>query len=186
MNNNETKEIIKVGIILFAITFVAAFLLGFTNIITKDRIAEQSQIKLNDALGEIFPGDIAISELEAPDIEAVIAVYEVQKNGEKARYCINTVSNGFGGEISILTGIDAEGQIVKVQILSMSETAGLGTKAGEAVFLDAYNARRGPFEVEKNKKTKENGIVAISGATITSEAVTKGVNAALEVYKILP
>ena len=109
------------------------------------------------------------------------AVYVGIENGEIKGYAVNVVTpEGYGGDIQFTVGFDMEGTVTGVSMLSISETAGLGMKAKEAEFLNQYVGKSGgSFVVNKdNSAGAANEIDAISGATVTTRAVTKGVNAA--------
>ena len=92
-------------------------------------------------------------------------------------------TKGYSGPISILAGFDiATAKITAIKVLSQRETPGLGAKAKESFFQDRYKGkgrRRSPGG-HQEAPAKENQIQAITASTITSKAVTKGVNAARE------
>ena len=94
-----------------------------------------------------------------------------------------TDKEGYGGDIQITVGITADGTISGVAFLSISETAGLGMKATEPSFYNQYvNKKADKFVVSKDGGDGEQ-IDALSGATITSRAVTGAVNTALGYYQ---
>ena len=77
-------------------------------------------------------------------------------------------------------GIDTEGTITGLELLEISETAGLGMKATEKSFREQYvGIKADKVEYVKGGKTAANEIDAISGATITTKALTKAINAGL-------
>ena len=90
-------------------------------------------------------------------------------------------SEGYGGDVRVMVGIDKNLAVTKIQILESSETAGLGANASKPKFSGQFIKKQGPFSVVKGDAKKENDISAISSATVTSKAVTSCVNAALEV-----
>lgn len=97
-----------------------------------------------------------------------------------------TDKDGFGGEIELIIGIDLNKQIKGVEILSISETVGLGMNAKNESFRSQYlNKKVDSFIVTKTGKEKDNEIDSLSSATITSKAVTNGVNGALDFYDLL-
>jgi electron transport complex protein RnfG len=87
--------------------------------------------------------------------------------------------NGFGGAIDMVVGIDNNGAVTGISIIKMSETSGLGTNAAKPSFKDQYIGGTGNFAVNKDG----GEIDALTGATITSRAVTRGVNSAVEAVK---
>ena len=95
-----------------------------------------------------------------------------------------TGASGYGGTVSVMTGIDAEGSITGVVILSHDETPGLGANATKSSFLDQYlqPAPEGGLSVVKYQTPSDGQIEAMTGATVTSTAVTNAVNQAIEQY----
>jgi electron transport complex protein RnfG len=100
------------------------------------------------------------------------------KGGEIMGYCIELRSNGFGGDITLMVGVGTDGCVTGVQILDHSETAGMGAKADDETFLGQYIGRSEGITVKTGGDTD---IDAITAATITSKAVTAGVNNAIEI-----
>ena len=103
--------------------------------------------------------------------------------GEDGYVITATDKEGYGGDIRVTVGIKADGTVNGVSILSISETAGLGMKATEPAFYEQYQGK----QAEKFYVSKDGGdgepIDALSGATITSRAMTGAVNAALGYFQ---
>ena len=193
------NKILKNTLILKAITVVAGCLLGLVYEITKEPIAvaqENAKQKayrtvLADAADfttyETFDAEEASSLLEAAgytsdDIDEVVVAAD--KNGEAIGYVITVTSHeGYGGDIQISVGILNDGTVKGIEMLSIGETAGLGMKAKEPSFYEQYVGKNPTkFAVSKDGGDGEQ-IDALSGATITSRAVTGAVNAALGYYQ---
>lgn len=173
------KHIARLSITLLLITAVIAGALAGVNAITKDRIDQIAAEKTQKALGKVltFEGEAIKLENHPATVDgvAITAVYETS-----AGYAVQVAPSGFGGTINMMVGVDFEGKVTGISIISHSETAGLGavagsdTGAGEA-FRSQFVGKSGELHV-----TKDGGeIDAISSSTITSRAVTGGVNAAL-------
>ena len=116
----------------------------------------------------------------------VKSFYKGTKNGETVGYTVTAVSErGYGGNIEVTVGYSADLKITKVKITETSETAGLGLKASEPDFIDQFAGRGETLEVIKNSDPTTDGknVAAISGATITSKAVTNAVNTATELVE---
>lgn len=112
------------------------------------------------------------------------------KNGKIVGFVITVVAgDGYGGDIKFSTGISSDGKYMGTSILSISETAGLGMRAKtDPAFLAQFNgASVDKFTVVKDGtgSSSEDKIDAIGGSTVTSKAVTKGINTALAVFKEL-
>ena len=105
----------------------------------------------------------------------------LDKDGNVLGSVVVNVAKGYGGDISVMTGVDKDGKVTGVNILSHSETAGLGANAVKESFRDQFVGLVKGITVSKDKPG-ENSIDALTGATVTSRAVTKAVNAAIEKF----
>ena len=194
------NKIVKNAFILTAITVIAGLLLGVVYGVTKEPIAnakakakqEAFQSVLSDADSFETVDDLdtdAASELLKSNGYSSDAIEEValgkDKSGETIGYVINVVSHeGYGGDIEISVGIQADGTGKGIEMLSISETAGLGMKSTEPAFKDQFKDKK--VETFSYTKTGEEGddkIDAISGATITTNAVTNAVDSALVYFQ---
>ena len=179
------NEIVKLGIILCIISLIASGSLAMVNDITKP-IIEQQQIEANDAARkQIVPSADSFEKVDGDFGAGVVEVYKGVKGSDDVAYIIKTISSsGYGGDIEIITGVNVDGTIAGAVIGTMNETPGLGAKAKDQPFISQYNSKsvESPLVVSKNATGAENEIVAISGATITSQAVTDGINLAVDVY----
>ncbi len=190
-------RIVKNTIIITAITVIAGLLLGIVYQVTKAPIALAEQSARERAYAQVLPDADSFEDDTAFDAEEAQAfmdetgfadvidnVVVATKSGEPAGYVITVTSKeGFGGDIQFTVGIDQDGVTKGVSILSISETAGLGMKATEPAFLEQFRDRDvTAFMYTKEGADEDNEIDALSGATITTNAMTNGVNAALAYY----
>lgn len=178
---SEGLEILRVGFILFAITAVAALILAYVNSVTKPIISEREENEMAEAMFEVLPDADNFEEIpiEASDSTSVRRLYE-----SDAGFVVVAMPSGYGGEISMMVGVDKDLTVTGISIISQSETAGLGAKCTEKAWQEQFVGKTENIEVSKNG-AKGNEIDAISSATITSKAVTKGVNDAIAVVKSL-
>ena len=178
------KDILKLGITLFAICAVAALVLGVTNNITAPVIEERNIQASNEARKIVLSEADEFKELDGMNSDIVLEVYEGIKDGQVIGYTIKTSSKGYGGAIELMVGISKDGKITGVEIGNHSETPGLGSKATEPMFKNQYVDKDvlNSLLVVKGSTNNDNEISAISGATITSNGVTNGVNAAMKIY----
>ena len=178
------NKILKNTIILTVITLIAGLGLGFVYEITKDPIAQAQDKAKKEAWQAVFP-EADINEFEAVDVDEKVAEAAIKAVGAKATVdeVCKVGEEGYGGDIQITVGITSDGTVNGISILSISETAGLGMKAKEPAFYEQYQGK----QAEKFAVSKDGGegepIDAISGATITSRAVTGAVNVALAYYQ---
>ena len=192
----KKNTIIKDTIILTLITLVAGGLLGLDYEITKAPIANQEEMAKQEAYKAVFEDADSFEvcvEAEDADIAKYLAdngftaqtVNEVMEakdaSGETLGYALNmTTSEGYGGDIVFSMGVRLDGTLNGISLLTLNETAGLGMNADKPEFKDQYQDKNvESFEVTKTGAAGDNEINAISGATITSNAVTGGVNAGL-------
>lgn len=173
------KEYLVPTLTLFIICLVAAALLGITNDVTAPIIDELAFENEMEARKEVFPDAAEFDEAETKD-EASIAP-ALDENGSVIGYVVvNVGKGGYGGDISVMTGVTVDGKVTGISILSHSETAGLGSKAENDDFRDQFKGLTGGITVSK-EKAEGNSIKAITGATKTSNAVTSAVNNAIEI-----
>lgn len=175
------KEILVPTIALFVICLVATALLGGTNELTADKIAQVAEQAAAKARMSVCEGAVDFQPTEVTVGDAVYVCYTaLDAEGNTVGYAITTQDKSYGGTIEVMTGFDAEGRITGVEILTISDTPGLGMNAKSENFRNNYLGKSGELTVSKTP-TAENEIQAITGATITSEAVTRCVNAATAV-----
>lgn len=193
----EILELLKNTLIMLLIAVVAGGILGLVYEVTKEPIAQMEAKEKQTANRKVFMmadhfGDNILSEdmitqelketYSGVDITEVLEVFDASNN--VMGYVLEVVSHeGYGGDIVFRIGIDNEGVVNAISITSISETAGLGMRAEEVLVPQFRNRSESFFEVSKTGSTADNSIDAISSATITSKAVTGGVNAALLMYR---
>lgn len=173
------REIIKLGLVLLLITAISATILGLSNEITSGKIAEVEAKASQEARKEVLPD---ADNFEALDIETDSKVLEVYKS--EAGYAIKTATAGYGGDVEVITGISKDGSITGVKVVKHEETPGLGANATGADFQNQYKGIKTEKEVivVKTAPSNDNEIQALTGATITSNAVTNGVNIARRLF----
>ena len=201
MSKTKETSFVSDALRLMLITVIAGLLLGLVYTVTYEPIQAAQNATTIAAYKQVFPdaADFQEDENGAALIEANAAslaeqgfgnvlidkvVNAVDANGQVVGHIINASSkDGYGGLVSISVGIQADGQTVNgIAFLSISESAGLGMNARDTDWYKQFNGKKGEkFEVTKagDGELDNNKINAISGATITSRAVTNAVNAAL-------
>ena len=191
------NKILKNTLILTAITLIAGLGLGLVHEITLNPIAQAQEKAKKEAWQAVFP-DAKLDEFKETDVDQKAAKQAISDLGVNATidevctvgdtgYVITTTDkDGYGGDIQVSVGIQSDGTVTGVSFLSISETAGLGMKAKEDSFSSQFAGKQvESFEVTKTGATSDDQIDAISGATITSSAVTSAVNAGLAYYRTL-
>ena len=194
------NKIVKNTGILMAITLVAGALLGLVYEITKAPIAQAQEDAKQEAYRTVladadsFENDAnfkeqaakkALSEAgyDSDDISEVVVGKD--SSNQEIGYVITVTSHeGYGGDIQISVGIEEDGTVKGIEMLSISETAGLGMKATEADFKDQFKDKNvEKFSYTKSGEEGDDKIDALSGATITTNAVTNAVDSALVYFQ---
>lgn len=184
----------KPAVVLFAVTLIAGLGLGYVSDITKEPIL-QSKLKAEaEANKKVFENADSFNNIDLSDsdlagladagygkVRVDKAFEALDSSGNVLGYVVSTTSSdGFGGDVSISVGITNEKTVNGIAYLLLAETPGLGMKAADEEFYSQFNNKpAGQFEVTKIGAKSDNEINALSGATITSKAVTNAVNAAI-------
>ena len=165
------KDVFKPIIVLMLICLVITAALAVTNEKTAPVIEQTKKAQAEAAQKEVLPEADAFKQLELSGLpSSVTAVYKAE-NG--AGYVFMLTAKGYGGDMSLICGMDADGKIVACKTLSHSETQGLGSKTAGDDF-------RGQFV---GKDSKLDGVETISGATISSKAYFGAIKDAFAAYE---
>ena len=185
------NKTIKLGLILLIFTVIAAGILGTLHLQTKDIIAEGQIEANNEARQEVLPEGEEFEEMDQATFDGAVTdsphveeIYEgLDSSGEIVGYTIKTSLSGYSGPVVVMTGINTEGVISGMKVVSNTETPGLGANASNPEFQDQYAEKSadGNIELVKNSPGDEE-VEALTGATITSKAVTDSVNEAIDAY----
>ena len=198
-DNQEMKTVWKETLILTVITLLSGLLLGFVYEQTKEPIRLQKEKAIQEACNAVFPKEtgLVFQEIQyIPSIElsdefqkmgvTIGTIYVAQKGEESIGYVVESTSTeGYGGNIVLYVCVTMDGLLGEVSILSISETPGLGMQAEKVLLPQMSEKKTAQIEYTKNGASKEEEIDAISGATITTKAVTNAVNAALKTIQEL-
>ncbi|EHM10568.1 electron transport complex, RnfABCDGE type, G subunit [Thermanaerovibrio velox DSM 12556] len=178
------NEKVKLGTILFVITAVTGLVLGAVQQITAGPISKTKEAQRQEAFRKTLPEADSFNPVKFPPVSGVQDVQEGRKGGELVGYAVTVSVKGYAGPVVFVTGIGSDGIIRGISMLSQSETPGLGAKASEPSFSDQFRGKKAQvLKVVKSAPAKDDEVLAISGATITSRAVTEGVNSAVEVFE---
>lgn len=185
-----TVKIFKYAITLAVVTTLASGSLAYTYSATKEKIEAMKLEEQINAVkevcskaakeGEILKDDEALKKASR-EVEIVKGVFKVEKNGKVSAYAIMVSPRGYGGPMTLMVGIDSDGEVTGVKVLEQKETPGLGDKVtGSKQFLSQFIGKspEDPVEIKKD-------IEAVSGATISSKGVTTGIKEALKAFSII-
>lgn len=183
MQNVKTSsfnEMFKPTLVLLIICLVVTATLAYTYQVTAPLIEAINMKNANIARDEVLQqGQGAFSKVDAQLPENVSELYKAT-NG--VGVVLTTLDKGFGGELTVMVGIDSEGAITGVKVTQHTETPGLGTKAMTTSYLSQY---QGEKAITRTGETGKTQIDAITGATLSSNAIFRATNTALEQYKVL-
>ena len=197
------KEIITNTLKLCIITLIAGILLGTVYEVTSEPRKEQQEKTKREAYAKVFRDakEFEIFDYDKQALSAFLADNGIKKSvalideivlakdtaGEPLGYVFTvTDKEGYGGEIRFTIGIQNNGTINGISFLTLNETAGVGMKAAEGKFKDQFAGMEAKeISYTKTPKTSDDQIDAISGATVTTNAVTNGVNCAICAYQFI-
>lgn len=176
----SAKEVLKPTLILVIICLVVTACLAGTNVLTRSAIAAQNAKDAEESRKVALPTAEAFEQSTKNK-----DCYVGKKGSDVTGYVFTTESNSYGGKIKVMTGIDKDGKVTGVILLSTNDTPGLGLNAQKESFRDQYKQKAPDkgFEVVKGGGAKEGQINAMTGATISSKAVTTAVNEAITEYQ---
>lgn len=195
-----SRESIKNTFSLMLITLIAGVLLGLVYEVTKEPIANEKQRAKEEAYKAVFADADSFDEVDIESAKEIIGEYDDDYNadidevmtakdsaGMLIGYVLTVTDHeGYGGDIQFAMGVRTDGTLNGISFLSIGETAGLGMKATEDTFKDQFKDKKvSKFTYTKSGSTGDDEIDALSGATITTNAVTNGVNAGLSFINAL-
>ena len=174
------EDIIKPVGVLLAICIIIPLALSVTNKVTAKKIAELEAANSKKNMQSLIDAD-NFEECENGEITYYAAI----NGGKTAAYIFTESSKGYGGDVSVMTAIKPDGTVAGVAILDVSgETPGLGQNAAKESFFSQYiGLKKGVSLLKNGAKAENNEVDAVTGATITSTAVTRAVNKALDDFE---
>ena len=178
------NKIVKLALILFLVSAVVAGILGATYVITEPNITARNTEKTLKAYAEVTSAELDLDSARTLAKDDAAAKFEggkitkVVPSADGSVYVIEAQVSGSQSTITLAVGVDKEsGTTTGISIIKSGETSGLGSKASTPEFRDQFPGK----DASTVLITKEGGEVnAITGATITSKAVTHTAKAAIE------
>jgi electron transport complex protein RnfG len=197
----KVLELLKNTLILLLITIIAGGLLGYVFEVTKGPIALKEEQLKNEACKLAFKNAdnfIEVMDFDLEQVETILVSKGYESDTIQIMYLANDKENnllgyvfkivtheGYNGDISFMMGIALDGTVEAISILSISETPGLGMRAAEVIASQIEEINVDYFEYTKTGAMTANQIDAISGATITTNAITNGLNAGISYFDYL-
>lgn len=175
-------------VVLLTITVAAGLLLSCTNLLTQPVIAQQSLIAAEESRRQVLPQATAFEQVELPEGAEADWCYAGLAEGEVVGYVAQATVNGYVSEVEVIIGVDTQGAITGISVggPNFQETAGLGANTKTDAFQGQFVGKVAPLRVIKSgQEAAADTVDAITAATISSTAVTKGVNSAAEAIALL-
>ena len=175
-NNESTKFIVTITLKLLLISVITALLLAGVNALTVERIAANVAAEKAAAIREIFPRatrNEQITDVSAPNVNELYMVYE---NDTLLGYAAGVAPLGFSGAMEVMVGVNADGSIASLKLITHGETPGLGSRVGESEYIAFYSGITIGTLAD---------VDVITGSTISSEAVRTGIGSALDAYSVI-
>ena len=170
-------------VVLVAICFVTTLRLALTNSVSEPIIIKNAAITATENRKELLPEADDFTQIEADSYasssDGKASVTEIYKANNDTGYVMTCMTKSFGGDLTMMVGIDATGAITGVKVTDHSDTPGIGTKDQDPEYLAQY-ATKTSLSAEDVKK--ESGFNFITGASVSGTAIHKGVYAALAQY----
>ena len=184
------STLLNMVVVLVAVAVITSGLLAWVNHVTEEPIRMQDELALANGIKEVMGTDqltVTSDEEVKKEFDGKELVFVVHKTADKQGKflgaAVESTTMGFGGELKVLVGFDAEGKVLGYTILQASETPGLGAKADKWFQADGKGSIIGKTAAQPLTVNKDGGdIDAITASTITSRAFLKAVNQAYSVY----
>lgn len=183
MSEKQANPLVELGFKLFIITAVVAFLLAFVNYFTQQKIMTDENNTRTEAVKKVMPGDFEYKELDkslySDKVKEASFAFEASKDGVIQGYCVYVSTLGYGGPVNMMVGINVQGTVTGIEIISATETPGIGSRVLNSSYIEKYKGLSDPINFSKT------GLMPVSGATISSTAVKNGVNKAFEAVNLI-
>ena len=174
-NHEENHSIFKIAFNLIMACFISGCVIGVVYFITAPVAAQKAEIMKQDSMKELVKDAESFKPVSGKD-----NWFEAQKAGKTIAYVVPGESKGYGGKIKMLVAVTADGKVIDYSILEHNETPGLGDNASKPAFRSQFKDKSSEQLVVVKDKSKAENIQAMTGATISSRAVTKAVKGAVD------
>lgn len=174
MSSNEHSTF-KIAFNLAAACFISGIVIGSVYFVTAPVAAQKAEEMKQESMKSLVPDAEHFTEVGGHE-----GWFAAEKGGKAIAYIVPSESKGYGGKIKMLVAVTADSKVIDFSILEHNETPGLGDNAQKPEFRQMFAGKGADkLEVTKDPANKDN-IQAMTGATISSRAVTKGVREAVE------
>lgn len=172
--------ILKIAVNLAVTCLISGIILAAVYFLTHPIAVEQAEKLETAAMQALVPDATSFKAVENHD-----GVIAAEKNGTTVAYVVTEAPKGYGGAIKMLVAVSADGKVMRYSITSSNETPGLGSKAAESPFKDQFPGKTSDQLAVTKDPANKTQVQAMTGATISSKAVTKGVKDAVDAVAAL-
>lgn len=183
------RDLPRLTLVLMIICAISGGLLAFVNSVTSDKIKEAKRLAEEDAVESVLPEATEFVDKTAElkslmsrnGFDTISSVYMGYAGGRPVGMVFRIASKGYSSSnIEAMVGINKDGVVEAVRVISQQETPGLGSKVASPEFLRRFSGRKAG---ERIRLTKDGGDIAgITGATISSRAIAKGIDQAVHMF----
>lgn len=180
LSDEKKKDMLASVIVISAVLIIATILLGVVANLLKGTTERNAKREVFNAMERIMPAEsYEKSETQFDAATRIISLYEARNGEELLGYCVETEADGYENPIRLVVGVNLNGAVTKVEILSIAETSGYNSKIRDEEFLSRFTGKNEELTVVKTKPDTTAKIAAVSGATVSSNGVKDGVNHAI-------
>jgi electron transport complex, RnfABCDGE type, G subunit len=175
IHKEKNYSILQIAMNLAAACFISGIIIAVTYFITAPTAVKKNELLKQQAMKNLVQEADTFKAISGKD-----QWFEAEKGGKVIAYILPSESKGYGGTIKMLVAVSPDGKVIDYNILELNETPGLGDNATKEPFRKQFKGKTSEaLKVVKDKSNTEN-IQAMTGATISSNAVTKGVKEAVD------
>ena len=177
------NKILKLALVLLAVSAIVAGVLGIINELTYPVIDAQKQAKTAEAFASVLKADrFDEIEFDNPDFPTVLTVHKAEGVG----YVVTSKFSGAQGNITLAVGVDNDYKCTGISVIEHSETSGLGANAASTGEVGVNFRAQFVGQDEGIALANAGGSIdALTGATITSRAITEAVATSIRAVKTL-
>ena len=177
------NKILKLALVLLAVSAIVAGVLGIINELTYPVIDAQKQAKTAEAFASVLKADrFDEVEFDNPDFPTVLTVHKAEGVG----YVVTSKFSGAQGNITLAVGVDNDYKYTGISVIEHSETSGLGANAASTGEVGVNFRKQFVGQDESIALSNAGGSIdALTGATITSRAITEAVATSIQAVKTL-
>ncbi len=192
---NQKNDFWRMALILFIIASLVGAMLSVVHHFTAPLVSQSAEERLNQSLVDLMGESAQFEKVDAYSKEIILGnvnvpingVYQVKDQADQPLgYCVNVSPMGYVDTINMMVALDTEGIVKDVELLSFSETPGIGSKVkNNKTFRTSVNGFLDSAKIVKDTPKTKDEVQVIAGATVSSAAYINGVNAAIEAVQII-